>query len=523
MAAAEPNGDLPVPSDIPFGEVSLGVFPPADPSVPEGSGVDATLDAVSEPDVGIEGGDVSSAMQSSAIQIGTGRSGIISMDEWAEAADAPANGSADLTEVEGAAEGDEDPFAGFGDAPVDPADAPIAEAADPFAEPFVDPGPEADPAELAADAQAEILPMAVAAAAASAPAKTRQGGVGQMIGVVLGGLMALPVTYAILVWGFQKDPFKLTKMLPPQVSFLLPAKFQPGYRRPAAPDKQFSGASTLDSLASLPVPAEPAATEEAAAPAEEAPMPAAAEEAIPAATPAADGLNADAVIADALGTDATPVSDSKPEPADSAEEPVADATAASPAAIAPPLPEPLDLSGLDAAVEKASAALDSLVAVADPEDPARRRRLVGWYKTLATVGEELAQLERVASDTGRPLNQLPDSLASLQGRIAGSGELIDELEKLGRMWLTSQKRPADGVVLLARFGAARQVGPYWCSRVSLADADGTARDIAVISRVEPVAVDGDRVLLTGVLFDGDVVWAADCRRLEAPATTSDVF
>ena len=538
LAISTPSDEAPA---IPSDEVSLGVFPPADPPAPAGADVEA-------------GGEdeVSSSIQSSAIQIGTGQSGIISMDEWAEAASgALTDGSGPVAEGAAGSAGmaiEEDPFAGIGagigDEQAESADGTIGDAVQAFDGSFADPGDADEGDEPAVETASEILPMAAAAAAhavgatahavgaTAKPKKARQGGIGQMIGVVLGGLMALPITYAILVWGFQKDPFKLTKMLPSQVSFLLPAKFQPGYRRPAGPTNNFSGPSPLDSLASLPVvpPTDgPAATEDQpVAKEEEMPMPAADGDAAADDAAASEGLNADAVIADALHADAGPRSGDAAAPAAGDElaavDPAAEASPAAVPAAAPP-PEPLDLTGLETAVEKANSALDSLVAVVDPEDPVRRKRLVGWYKNLAKVGEELTQLERVASDTGRPLEQPPAPLAALQGRIAGSGELVDELDKLGKMWLTSQKRPADGVVLLATFGSSRKVGPYWSSRVSLVDAAGGTHDMAVISRIEPAAAEGDRVLLTGVLFDGEVIWAADCRSLQAAkqAASQDLF
>jgi hypothetical protein len=59
---------------------------------------------------------------------------------------------------------------------------------------------------------------------------------------------------------------------------------------------------------------------------------------------------------------------------------------------------------------------------------------------------------------------------------------------------------------------ARQVGPYWSTRVTIDGAE--PRTVAVISRVEPRVDPGARVLVMGVLFDGDVVWASDVRPLE---------
>ncbi|MEI7780889.1 MAG: hypothetical protein WCJ18_03055, partial [Planctomycetota bacterium] len=188
-----------------------------------------------------------STIQSSAIQIGTGQSGIvsssdvISIDEWAtsdamSAPDLPGSDAASGIESEDeplaafggpeftAPEFDEDAFGGgaFGGAVAGGA---LAAAVDGFDESV----------ELDEDAVAQ--PVAAPVKKKSKPvkaAKSRGGGIGQIIGIVLGGLMALPITYAILIWGFQKDPFKFTKMAPAEVAFLLPEKFQPGYKKPVA-------------------------------------------------------------------------------------------------------------------------------------------------------------------------------------------------------------------------------------------------------------------------------------------------
>jgi hypothetical protein len=90
------------------------------------------------------------------------------------------------------------------------------------------------------------------------------------------------------------------------------------------------------------------------------------------------------------------------------------------------------------------------------------------------------------------------------------------------MWLASQKRRADGVSLVVTLGASRQVGPYWSTRalVSAAQADGADRSMAIISRLAPPADTGDRVVVSGVMFDGDAVWAADMRPV-APQPVSD--
>jgi len=77
-------------------------------------------------------------------------------------------------------------------------------------------------------------------------------------------------------------------------------------------------------------------------------------------------------------------------------------------------------------------------------------------------------------------------------------------------------------MLLATFDSARQVGPYWSTRVTIDGAE--PRSVAVISRFEPEVQPGTRVLVSGVLFDGDVVWASDVRPLEKQKTpVEDLF
>jgi hypothetical protein len=536
----------------PAADVPLAVFPPADHPDADAGAID--LEAVGDGGSSASVGESSSiAIQSSSIQIGTGRSGIVSLDEWADAAaesvvdtgvdpgvearpqpveqaagaDASSGESAEDFPFEDAAFDDaaqgihgaiedatpedspdvDEPF-GEADPAVGVTDQPAA-AVDPFAAAFGD--LTIEPEQTADDGASDLVEPAAAAAAAPVAAaaakgarktapkplkkKAKQGGIGQMIGVVLGGLMALPITYAILIWGFQKDPFKLTKMAPPEVAFLLPQKFQPGFKRQAASLPVPSAGSSLDDLPTVPSAADAAATQPGSdAPADGQP-PAQADD-------ATDEATADAVLADVAGAgDAAASAVTEP---------------AAPAPAAPPAPEPLDLSGLTAAVKEADAAVDALLAVDDPTDPVRRKLLVGWYKTLARVGEELTMLETVAADTGRPLKEPPAALAALHGRIAGSSQLVEDLGRLGRMWLSSQKRPADGVVLLGTFGSTRKVGPYWYTRVSLPEPEGgEQREVSIISRAEPTASEGERVVATGVLFNGDIVWAAECRRLEA--------
>ena len=168
-----------------------------------------------------------------------------------------------------------------------------------------------------------------------------------------------------------------------------------------------------------------------------------------------------------------------------------------------------DRKPLDAAVEEALVAVVALDEVADVEDPARKKLLVDLYKSLATVGVELALLERISADAGRPLAAAPEALAGLHDRlVAHRGDLV----RLGRNWLDFAKRPSDGVLLPVTFQSSRKIGPYWSSKVTLPQAKEGVRELVVLSRAEPAAVAGDEVLVTGMVFDGGVIWAADVRQ-----------
>ena len=421
-----------------------------------------------------------------------------------------------------------------------------------------------DPASIPLNTAVAATGVAGAALAMAgdrpAAAKKKGSGFGQMVGVVLGGLMALPITYAILIWGFQKDPFKLGKQVPSQLAFLLPQKLQPGYQRPRKADAgpNLDAAPSLDDLPSadepMPTTPDPAATTAAESaeseptepteptkpaeptePAESAPMKAeavagtstepaasaeptepaetakaaadAAGESVAAAVAAAPAMAADSSLAGAF-----PKSDSLPGlDALMADAGVA-AVAALPAAVPAALP-PLDLTGVETAAEHAAEAFEALNAATDPGSPDRDRLLVAWYKRLARLGEELVRLETSAADSGRPLSPTPAPAADLIDSICVSEAAVADLDRLGGMWLTSQKRQADGVSLVVTLGPSRQVGPYWSTRatVSGAELDGTDRTMAIISRLAPPTDMGERVMVSGVMFDGDAIWAADMR------------
>lgn len=446
-----------------------------------------------------------------AIEIGTGQSGVTS--------------ASDIEAI------------GFGEEPV------VEDAnAAPVEADIIDFGAAAGAAAVAAASAAGGSSEPVPPPGSSVAAKPRsRSGLGQLIGVVLGGLMAIPVVLGILIglmWLGWKDTVGIRQWWPKQAAFLLPPS---GTRVGAGGGATQAGAPSLDDLPAAditaavtedpppaPAAAEPAADETtpvvAAEPVadEPAPMPEplAAVPAEPAPPPMPDPVSPPVVVDEPPATAApAPALDALAAVAPPQPAPV---PAAEPSSVGVVEPEPLDLGGLEAAVADATAAFDAVQAVVDPSDPARRTLLVDWYKQLARVAQELAMLERVAADSGRPLVETPAVAADLGGRVLAAPQLADDLARLARNWLTYSRREGDGVVMPATFSAARRVGPYWCSRVAIAEAGGASRELSVISRQEPAAVPGDAVVIMGLVMDGGVLWASDVRTAAAVAPAAAV-
>lgn len=390
---------------------------------------------------------------------------------------------------------------------------------------------------------------AAVAAAASAPKvvskpRAKGGGLGPMIGVVAGGVMAIPITMAILLWGFQKDPFGVAKQLPESMSFLLPQKFRPGFKKQAGGLSNLAAAPSLDDLAAA-GPGDDGATAgggEAVEP--EPPAAEPSEEPVP--EPLAEPASLDAAVA-AVDPLTPPVDDAaKPEEPQAAPEdplfpdpdapaaatpdpltvaavtpaaPVAEpAVAAEPAA--PPPPPPLDTAALEAAVVAATSALEAAAAAENHTELAGKTLLVGWYKSLARAADELVKLQNEAADSGRPLDGVPEQVATIYEGLAKEKDVAAALPLLARHWLAYARRDSEGILLPVTFDSAKKVGPYWRSKVTLVDGDHS-RELAIISRSEPAAVAGEQLLVTGVVFDGDVIWAAEVRPLPVDPAAAD--
>jgi len=192
----------------------------------------------------------------------------------------------------------------------------------------------------------------------------------------------------------------------------------------------------------------------------------------------------------------------------------------------PELPA-LDYSSLDDAVESSLLSMAQARETLDGDEADHRRALVLWYKDLARVGEEFAMLESQASDSGRTVSEIPDSITTLYESLGAAGLLDASLKRLCRNWVDYSKRPDEGVLLIGMLESSREVGPFWNSRLSLEMFDGSMREVLVISRHEPRATIGERVAVAGIVFSENSVWAADCGPLhtsvesEAPDPDAD--
>jgi hypothetical protein len=130
------------------------------------------------------------------------------------------------------------------------------------------------------------------------------------------------------------------------------------------------------------------------------------------------------------------------------------------------------------------------------------------------------KLQNEAADSGRPLDGVPDQVAAVFEGIAAEKEVAATLPLLARDWLAYARRDSEGILLPVTFDSAKKVGPYWRSKVMLETGEHP-RELGIISREEPAAVAGEKLLVTGVVFDGDVIWAAEMRPMPAEPVAVD--
>lgn len=356
------------------------------------------------------------------------------------------------------------------------------------------------------------LPPAVASGGivTSGPRSKRAGGgLGQMVGVVIGGVLAIPVTLAILLFGFQRDPLHITPKVPDGLRFLLPSRFRSvGEERRTDKTTGGPGRLTLDQISSPP--------DRVTTTAEPVPEPSITPAA---ATPAPDEGAIAPAPADAVELAGSGLPDS-PQPIEEVAivvDPVL-VDAGSAGIEAGRESAGIDLATVTAAIGAATNATDTLGLGTFGGDPAAREQsLVGWYRSLSLVALELAKAERAAIESGRSSSEVIDRFAELRSRLAI--ERHDDLELLGSMWLASEKRPSDGAILVATLEAVRPVGPWWGGR--LAVGGEAPHGLSFLTRSAPMAQPGDVVIVVGVLGESGTIWAVDIGTLPAVGKAAD--
>ncbi|RLS35412.1 MAG: hypothetical protein DWH79_02080 [Planctomycetota bacterium] len=514
----------------------LGNFAPQD-----GFGGDPSLDGTGSSSD--EDDDAEVSVASSTVQIGTGQSGVLSLSDILDGASnqesVAANSSADVrpTAVDSqvadghaalrsaAIESLDDEWgdivaddrgtdgaesAGFGAFLTAAESADAIQAGDSFAG---DSQGMEDSQGVVQDSAMTALPVPdEVSLRTGTPPPRKGGGLGQIAGILMGGVLAIPVTLAILIWGLQKDPFKLTRHVPQGVAFLLPAKFQIVPPLPA-------GRGTLDGLPAVAVPViDQPHHDEVPAPVE----PVASE------GPASFALPEN-VAEEPSGTEPLPesveVHDIDVGSVDDllvTVEPPAIIADAHPAAIVEGLTSVSrrsDLTSLRLILDRTIEASRELQADAGGEgNSGRDRALVSWYRGVSDSALELVLAERAAADAGESPEEAVAMYGELPEWIAANEDGVAELESLGAMWLESGNRPSDGAVLVGRLEAVRRVGPYWGGRLVVSGDE--SRQVSFLARSEPDPAAGERVIMSGVLVDATTLWAADCRRLPRRAVPS---
>lgn len=507
-----------------------------------GRGGSGHLDLLGEADEsprGVLAAEESGVSHASRVQIGTGRSGIVASSDVladpgsddrqrdggesrSEPASAVADGGAD-PEPSGASPdpGEDSGVADeWGDIVAGPGDDVLSESVGFGALLVQDAADRAAASDSYADdsqgivrGPEEPIEVAVPVIATARPVTPRRsGGIGQLLGVVLGGVLAIPVTLAILLWGFQRDPLGVARSVPEGMRFLLPQKV----RRTVEPKVPSVTGSSLDAIASSAAEtlrSTPADGVEATS--RETPSPA-----VP-----ADGPVPDAPIADATPLPGTPdgVEPVAVLPAGSIPSGTDETTIAIDAppvaglgnavVPTPPAARLPDLGPLDGAVERALLATENLGRIDPAGDPqVREQSLVAWYRGLAEAANLLAVAEKEAADGGVAPAEALGRYEGLAMRLAT--ERVRDIADLGAMWLTAARRPSEGAVLVGSLEESRAAGPWRWGRLQVRGNE--PRSVTFFARSLDGVEPGDDVMVTGVLGDASAMWASDVRRVAAP-------
>jgi hypothetical protein len=276
---------------------------------------------------------------------------------------------------------------------------------------------------------------------------------GSIIGVIFGGLLAVPVVAAILLWGFRRDDFGIAAQVPDSLSFLIPEDLRRAtVKKPDAED--------VPPLPRLPAAGfEPGRQQDTW---DRSPLP-------------------DTEQAGIIGRDAQ-----------------ADAVL-----------NAADLAVLEMATVRAEIMLESVRELrADSPETMRKAVLIDWYKSLASVGAEAAAAEGLMVTGGRSTAGIAEPLEKLLQPVMDDPETFDQLEELARQWMRASKRDSEGVILPGTLEEVRQAGSAWVSSLRSGNSEDRLLRITALSRFRPEAEEGERVIAVGMVVADNVMWAA---------------
>lgn len=320
--------------------------------------------------------------------------------------------------------------------------------------------------------------------------------------IILGGVMALPISQLILWWAAGKDPFDLGPVIAnnvPQIAFVVPEKLRKGAtvkkpsngatadtgtKPPARNDSRPAGLPKLDNneMPKLEFPTDPTAT-----------------------LPTEDPLAIPKIDIDPL---ALPGEDKKAgalDPAPLTEptiDPLAEPSPVPAPAAAPMAAEVVRDAPQYTAAEVEEAAKNSAKAAQTwtegaPTATAEQKAdlLRALYISLAQLGEKVAFANRADTKLENHLPTVREILFSLQAE----SDAMTMVTRVGPVWLNPQTRKSDGILLIGTVKGVTPQGKAFETTVELEDKAKTK--VAIITTNDPSESykADDRVMVLGVI------------------------
>ncbi len=362
-----------------------------------------------------------------------------------------------------------------------------------------------------------------------------------LVGYVGGGVLGLAIGYAILMWGFSKDPFELGPKLP---DLLVPSALRSASNPHVvryADDAQSNPESSASDPSRSSEQADPNDSDPLFPPIDPAPTNEAASDSLPGATNPFDAAKDDAAKVDSAANDRSMADDDGESrtdavPADLAKTDTATDAAASDIAPAEPSPTAAStaptmlpttgdqeagptarrhylVDDLHSAIRAAQSTTKAAVTL--PVDAPHSRKLAvnaAYYTNLSKIAEALTHLDAHADSAAR--EQALDAAIAAFLDAAPTAQQLAELGKLGGYWYDNPR--GNGIVLVGAVKDSKPAGKLVESVVEpLGGASGDKRRAITVVSPAPLTDDPNRmVLVVGTIVNRP---AEDLRGYEGAA------